>query len=203
MKVRITAVLATMALAFVAVLSVLPANAAPVPMKVAKLSPFTGRMTTNYNVVDGLTYYQWKYAENSNYCVFDDGAVIDLYTCSGELNDYWAAPFWGGTGAWNYDQYIKSEASGNCVDDPGEADNIRVELNSCAEVGGMSWVIANWGSYEEVTCGLGYFWNYDPSTPEENVTEPFTVKQGAWIVTAGYVPASTLPDDMRWLNLPS
>jgi len=189
------------------------ASSAPATQRVTwhateKVNPFTGKETHNYVETAAATYYQWKYAPNDSYCVFDDGADVDLYSCSSEINDYWSVNTWN-SGSWFGYAYLTPESDINeCLSDPGGANNIRVELGSnsggtaCPEVGGTSWNVFSWGYNGAVYVENAIVPEKNPDGTFELVTEPFALKQGAWIVTAQNAYNSVPANDMLWTNLP-
>jgi hypothetical protein len=168
--------------------------------KPAKLDPFTGKLTTRYwtrkNGAKTTTYYLWEYAANTGYCATDSGAVpgtLILATCNDQLeNDLWTTVGIT-TGDWaGYDE-IESE-SGRCIDDPGGANNIQIEMETCAVVGGQTWADDTPAWFNAIAFSKG-------KTPYQAVTLDYgTVKENAWIVTNNY-SGGALPTDMKWDGL--
>jgi hypothetical protein len=167
---------------------------------VERISPFTGKPTHIYAVQDGLYYFLWEYYPNEGYCAYDDGAYLDLYSgCdTAYQNDMWHVGTWSG-GSWSGWAYIQSQATGNCIDDPGGDNNIRVQMHSCGEVGGMSWEPYLWnnnGNFVTVTNA----YTAGSSTEEDTTLSFGTAKDGAWIVTE-HQGAGLPPTDERWADL--
>jgi hypothetical protein len=121
-----------------------PPSAITATVKPAKMDPFTGRMTTQYATLDGTTYYEIVAEGTSKYCISTNGGGsgtdLVLEGCSTSTSsDLWAAAAWGGTN-WNGDEYVFNKANNNlCIDDAGGDNNIRLPVETCAEVGGQAW----------------------------------------------------------------
>lgn len=159
----------------------------------ATLDPFTGKYTTSYKIsLTGLYYYEWHYYDNTTFCIWDSSGggagtktVRDPCNASND-EDYWAIGTWSG-GSWSGFNYL-TNASGNlCLDDAGGASNIRLPVETCAEVGGQSWFISLG------TLGPYCWWeNAIIGTEYPSVTLAFgTVKDGAWIVTAPFADSDS------------
>lgn len=95
--------------------------------------------------VTGTSYYEMVVDGNGSFCISTNGhntqgSDVVLEGCSTtDSNDLWAVGFWSG-GSWDGYAYIYSDASTSmCLDDASGAENIRLPLHSCGEVGGMSW----------------------------------------------------------------
>jgi hypothetical protein len=181
------------------------AHAAPVTVaspnyhSIAKVSPFTGKPTHTYITTASITYFQWKYAPDDHLCAFDDGgaagAPIDLYTCDGTSNDFWAATQYPNGTAWAGFTKLES-AVGDCAFDAGGGDNIRMKVESCVEVGGQSWA--------ELVGNTGYaVWqnaiqihNFGVP-PYECITDDNDSRvQGAWVIALNC--NSTEHPDTHW-----
>jgi hypothetical protein len=205
MRKRLVRLLAALPLAVgLGVVGAVSASAAPVTSvtvvahaKPAEVSPFTGSPTTDYIVKDAVSYFHWEYSPNDSYCIFDDGADADMYTCDGTSNDYFAAiPYALGT-SWAGNFELRSSV-GDCLYDPSGQNNIRLEMTACSEVGGQSWDPIDISGYTVWANGIELAKNH--TVPLEAVTDASgDQKQGAWIVSYVY-DSSPPPAYERWLG---
>ena len=149
-----------------------------------------GKFTATPKItVDGTTYYEMVSEENGTYCISTNGnntqgSDVVLEGCdTSNNNDMWAVGFWTG-GSWVGYAYIYSKANTSlCLDDANGAENIRLPLHSCGEVGGMSWAATSTNEPSGGYCVWRNAINESQGLELNDITVDFGDQfDGAWIV---------------------